>query len=534
MMSAFVPFPQAGRGASNVRAATYGAEAAFSAPVRWTLVVLAWLAFGVTSYLAWSAITGAPVFGCPVGSRTGCDAVLSSKWARWMEIPVSVLGLGCYATLAAVGLLLGVRNAFANRWITTFFVMLSIIAAGASLWFLGIQIFVIGAFCPYCLVADICGLVLGILATTFAVRAALEQRQYSQRRTLQPGLIGLRSPTSGGARTAPAVASIESTSPKILPAFGGAVAFIALLVGGQIVFPSSTFGIEKVALDQSIAMDSAKDAKAGNSSDQAATHVAMRVPSDTDQPPSLPNDSAKTDDATKTESANAGAEKGNDAKGESPTSSEPEPPAKERLVKFLGGKLTLDVYKHPILGSPEAPHIVIEMVSYDCPHCRKMHETVQHALERYGDQVAVLIMIQPLDKECNRLVRDPAASHQGACTIARYGIGIAKFNPTAFAAFHEFLMSGDKEKPPAMELILPKAYVLADRGKLRDYTKSDELAKQLDGYINLYDQLQKLNQGKKNFGLPIQIIGDFVMSGSVEKEEDVFKAWEQHLGVKPK
>jgi hypothetical protein len=148
-----------------------------------------------------------------------------------MEIPVSVLGLGCYATLAAVGLLLGVRNAFANRWITTFFVMLSIIAAGASLWFLGIQIFVIGAFCPYCLVADICGLVLGILATTIAVRAALEQRQYSQRRTLQPGLIGLRSPTSGGARTAPAVASIESTSPKILPAFGGAVAFIALLVG---------------------------------------------------------------------------------------------------------------------------------------------------------------------------------------------------------------------------------------------------------------------------------------------------------------
>ena len=34
-------------------------------------------------------------------------------------------------------------------------------------------------------------------------------------------------------------------------------------------------------------------------------------------------------------------------------------------------------------------------------------------------------------------------------------------------------------------------------------------------------------------GLPVQILGDNVMSGSVEKEEDVFKAWEENLGVKP-
>ena len=83
-------------------------------------------------------------------------------------------------------------------------------------------------------------------------------------------------------------------------------------------------------------------------------------------------------------------------------------------MKFLGGKLTLDVYQHPVIGSPEAPHIAIEMVSYDCPHCRKMFPMIEHALERYGDQVALLIMVQPLDKDCNKLVTDPAASHPGA------------------------------------------------------------------------------------------------------------------------
>ena len=51
--------------------------------------------------------------------------------------------------------------------------------------------------------------------------------------------------------------------------------------------------------------------------------------------------------------------------------------------------------------------------------------------------------------------------------------------------------------------------------------------------VDLFGTLQK-QSGKKDFGLPVQILGDHVMSGSVEHEEDVFKAWEEHLGVKPK
>ena len=60
-----------------------------------------------------------------------------------------------------------------------------------------------------------------------------------------------------------------------------------------------------------------------------------------------------------------------------------------------------------------------------------------------------------------------------------------------------------------------------------------ELDKQIEGYVNLFDTLQK-RSGRKDFGLPVQILGDQVMNGSVEKEEDLFKAWEEHLGVKPK
>src|SRR5262249_35359422 len=148
----------------------------------------------------------------------------------------------------------------------------------------------------------------------------------------------------------------------------------------------------------------------------------------------------------------------------SPLPAEPAEPSRQRLVKFLNGKLTLDVYQHPIIGLPEAPHIVVEIVSYDCPHCRKMYATMQHTLGRYGEQVALLVMIVPLEKECNKLVTDPAGSHQGACTTARSALGIAKLNPSVFSTFHDFLMSS-KDKPPAMGSIIPRAYVLADRSR---------------------------------------------------------------------
>jgi uncharacterized membrane protein/thiol-disulfide isomerase/thioredoxin len=487
--------------------------------------VLAWLAFGVASYLAWHAVAQTSVAGCTVGSNEGCDVVLSSSWSKWLGIPIAVLGLACYATLATLSVLLGLRSAPANRWISTAFLMLAIAAAGASLWFLGLQIFAIG-YCPYCLVADSCGIALGIIATVFAARSIYSQPVSGTPRPVQAGLMALRSTMPIANRTMPNVVRLEPSTPSLMLAFGGAIPLIVLLIGGQLLFASKTFDVEKVALKDSIQMVGSKG-DTTNVAPGGTARVAMRVPNEEGNlRPGLTTDpvnsNAKTD-ATGKDAAGAGSEK---------PAVEPTEPVKKRLVKFLAGKLTLDVYQHPVIGSPEAPHIAVEMVSYDCPHCRKMFPMLEHALERYGDQVALLVMIQPLDKDCNKLVTDPAASHAGACATAKLAMGVARVNPSSFASFHEFLMS-TKDKPPAMEAVLPKAYVLADRSRLRQLTQSDELSKQLEGYVDLFATLQK-QSGKKSFGLPVQILGDHIMSGSVEHEEDVFKAWEEHLGVKPR
>src|SRR5882757_2128858 len=158
-MSSFVPLvPHTKQ--SGARSGSFGLACApaFNTPVRWTLRVLAWLAFGIASYLAWSALTQTAVAGCSVGSHAGCDLVLTSSWSKWLGIPVAVLGLCCYATLATLSVVLGVRNAQANRWISTLFVMLAIAAGSVSLWFVGVQIFALQTYCQWCLATDSCGI----------------------------------------------------------------------------------------------------------------------------------------------------------------------------------------------------------------------------------------------------------------------------------------------------------------------------------------------------------------------------------------
>lgn len=524
-----IPLPgQGGRRSSGL---LY--KPAFGGVTRGVLAVLAWIAFGVAGYLAYTSVTGSSVAGCGVEGANGCDIVLTSSWSKWLGVPVAVLGLACYASLASLAVVLGLRSPTANRWITTAFVMLSVVAALASIWFIGVQVFAIGQYCKFCLVTDACGIVLGIIATAAAFKVWSSRRSSQSSLSLQPGLLGLR---PSATVSAPSVsAALVGPPPSLLAAFGGAIPLVAILIGGQLLFASKTFKVEKIALNQKVSLDSPADAATAPAN--ATTRVAMRIPSETENTPASdlakPNEaepSAPAKDAAPAVSPPEPSPKNSGQNNASPTP--PAEPANKRLVSFLGGKLTLDVYRHPLIGAPDAPHIAIEMVSYDCPHCRKMYPLIHEALDRYGDQVALLIMPIPLDKDCNSLVTDPTIHHPGACGTTRLVLGVARLNPSDFGRFHDFLMA-NKDKPPGMEKIVPKAYGLTNPDKLRELRQSPETQKQMEGYVKLYGKLMEQNKSAKSFGLPVQILGDKVMSGSVEKVEDVFKAWEENLGVKP-
>jgi hypothetical protein len=329
-----------------------------------------------------------------------------------------------------------------------------------------------------------------------------------------------------------------SAAPSLSVAIGGAALLLVVLVTGQIVFPAKTHTLQSGTLDQPIALVGSNRANSNDDaqSTNAGSYVAMRIPSDSasaqpDTPTrnedsqsgngqsALPWESTDTEVSAATDAATSG----------EAASTSPATPPRERIVEFLNGSLRLDVYKHARVGSPEATHILVEMISYDCPHCRKMHRIMKEGLSRYGEQIAIVVMPIPLEMSCNKLVTTSAASHPGACTTARMALGVAALRPDLFPAFHDWLMA-DKEKPPLQSQVVTKAYNTVDSTQLSKYSRSAAVKEQIASYIDLYSQIQR-RQSDKKLGLPVQILGDHILSGMVAKENDVFEAWEKHLGV---
>ncbi|MEM9455313.1 MAG: thioredoxin domain-containing protein [Myxococcota bacterium] len=89
------------------------------------------------------------------GPEGGCDAVRTSQYSRFAGIPLPYLGLAYFAALAAAVLVPRLRTR----------VVLGALAVGGvatGLTLLTLQGAVIGAWCPYCVVVDVCSLGAGL------------------------------------------------------------------------------------------------------------------------------------------------------------------------------------------------------------------------------------------------------------------------------------------------------------------------------------------------------------------------------------
>lgn len=182
----------------------------------WIIGLLA-LAFCIALYLGWTHLKQGNVAGC--GPASGCEEVLSSRWSSWLGLPVSILALPVYFSLAFSLFQLHRRTGRKEDFILTFTLVVSSLLIGlAALWFIGIQFFVLGKFCPWCMTAHFAGLTAAVLALKWV---------YSKD---QAGMSFPRL-TSGQSRLAFVTCFIA----------------LAMLVVGQMVYQPRTF--ESVDLD---------------------------------------------------------------------------------------------------------------------------------------------------------------------------------------------------------------------------------------------------------------------------------------------
>lgn len=99
----------------------------------------------INIFLLTRTLGDAAIAGCGGGP---CDEVLASRWSSLLGLPIPAIGMVVYVLL-----------------LLSFFRQLEILRlpllggiAGAALWFIGVQAFILGKFCPWCMAAHGIGL----------------------------------------------------------------------------------------------------------------------------------------------------------------------------------------------------------------------------------------------------------------------------------------------------------------------------------------------------------------------------------------
>jgi uncharacterized membrane protein/protein-disulfide isomerase len=125
--------------------------------------VFLFVALSGASYLAFVSLSGEGVAGCGPGS--GCNQVLSSRWAYWMGIPVSLPALAIYLGLLIATWTGDRTTPLVNKPAACFVIValggLIVLAAG---WFGLLQYAIIKHWCKFCLATHASALVaVGLL-----------------------------------------------------------------------------------------------------------------------------------------------------------------------------------------------------------------------------------------------------------------------------------------------------------------------------------------------------------------------------------
>jgi uncharacterized membrane protein len=112
----------------------------------------------VSAYLTWVHYSGSLALCIGVG---GCEAVQTSRYAMVGELPVAAIGLGGFGAMLGVAI---ARLVSDRAWLDLALFGLSLAATLYVGYLTYVEIFVLGAVCPWCVTAAACAVAVLALA----------------------------------------------------------------------------------------------------------------------------------------------------------------------------------------------------------------------------------------------------------------------------------------------------------------------------------------------------------------------------------
>ena len=397
----------------------------------WFIRLPALAAGVVAGYLLYLSLAnhGLPA-GCGEGS--GCEEVLTSRWSQVFGIPVSGPAVLIYLTIISTTFFIGPHTKPDCAWkAQSLLLLLAATVIIAAVWFIGLQLIVVGSICSWCMADHTLGL-------------------------LTAAAIFWKVPIRTGS-----VSTGDSAPASAIP-FGhilrlGGMAF--LLVGGLIV--SQAFGPYEGPQLQ-------------------------RLP---------PGENADTG------------------------------PGVDRMISILDGKLQFSPHKAPMLGSPDAPKLLVLLFDYCCPHCRATHGYLRNGMQRYEDQLGVVLMPMPLNSECNPFWEHTESRFENSCELAKLALAVWKADPLSFHSFDVWLFESEMPRNPAEAR--KKAEELVSREGLQNALADQWIEDWIRQDVTAYHDSQAER-------IPVIISPGFTtIVGRTESQEQLFTLLEKELGIQP-
>lgn len=454
--------------------------------------LLAVAALLLSGYLAYVSLSSSAVAGC--GPDSSCDRVLHSRWGYWFGLPVSIPAFALYAALITFLWRLNPKSPIETQrkaWHALF--PAAIVILGAALWFIGVQMFIIKSFCPWCMTTHTVGAILAMLLLSNApVRQAPDKNWQAEKSVFIP--------------------------PSFTKKLGGFAALgLAILIAGQFLHSRKLYEVQSVAGNLT-APDS--NATASAATPAAATYTTPRE--------------AQTNPAPQTNPAVANTANPSPANQAAPPDplqgiSRPGLGPNAKAFEFYQGRFVLDLYEVPLIGSPTAPKAMVSLFDYTCHHCRETHPVIMETHKAFGDQLAIVSLPMPLDSKCNYTVRRTPRSHAHACEYAQLGLAVWHANRKVHQQYDDFIFT--PAEPPPIESARQYAAQLVGGPANLEKALSD-------GWVNQYLKLgidiyatNYIHVG--NGSMPQIIVGSRLATGTITPDKLKATITEQ-LGLQPR
>ena len=532
----------------------------------WILRGLCVAGLGISVYLAWTALSMTPVYGCGGGEVIDCGHVLKSKWSKVFGIPVSVPAGGLYASMLVLLGFAGVNAPRAMKQMVWNALTAGACMAGlAALWFISLQIFALSKICPYCVAVHSCGLTMAALMLRNRFSEPHHKKMAASfSAAAVAGLITVQTMTPE-----PEVFEVirydEVTSPEATTAVaaGDAGSDVFEAPGEVFAAPGEMFDapvVDEAPVDSSDSSasttteESGEAVKAETTQPVASTLLLMvpprlmnltqimfstqeaaasegekaaggDTPADAVKPAegekpaensTTPAEGEKPATETSTKDGDAEATEKKDEKAES-AKADPEPVVPERkLITVAGNRITLDVKQWPLLGHADAQYVFVEMFDYTCPHCRNTHHAIKGAFENYGDKLAILALPVPLERACNDAAS--GGGHAGSCDLAKISIAVWRVSPEKFHEFHDWMFETTRSATAARA----QAEKLVGAEKFRKEYGSKIPSEYVKRHVDLY---KKVGQGS----VPKLLFPKSTINGEINSKSTMVSTIEREL-----